>query len=273
MSDTPTMESLFDLSGRVALITGGRSGIGRMLAEGLIKAGVKVYISSSKAEACDAAAKELGENCISLPADVSSEAGAVELVKAYSKHESRLDILINNAGTVALQDFSETSEESWDKLQNVNVKGPFFLTQKFHDLLKASADTLNKPSKVINVCSIEGISVNALENYAYHGTKAAMVHLTRRMAARLIEDNIVVNGISPGAFASEMNMLARKKPEISAAWNPSKRIGTPEDIVGTAIFLCSRAGDYIVGQNLVVDGGLTSASFRPPGKIDSSLTS
>jgi NAD(P)-dependent dehydrogenase (short-subunit alcohol dehydrogenase family) len=265
-------QQLFDLNGKIALITGGRAGIGRMLAEGLLKSGVKVYISSSNTEACDQAAKEMGENCFSLPADLSSESGAIELFNKYSEKEDHLDILINNAGTVALQDFSETTEDSWDWLHDVNIKGPFFVVQKFHPLLKKSVEKIQKPAKVINICSIEGISVNALENYAYHGSKAGMVHLSRRLAARLIEDKIVVNAISPGPFPSEMNMVARKHPEIAAAWNPSKRIGTPEDMIGTVIFLCSQAGDYLVGQNLVVDGGLTSASYRPPGKLDASLT-
>jgi NAD(P)-dependent dehydrogenase (short-subunit alcohol dehydrogenase family) len=248
---------LFSLKGRTALITGGSRGIGRMIAEGFLSQGAKVYISARKADQCDATAKELSAlgTCVSLPADVSSMAGIQGLVAAYGQHESQLDILVNNAGAAWGADFDEFPESGWDKVVNLNMKSPFFLTQALKPMLAKGATT-DKPSKVINVASIDGIAVNPLETYSYAASKAGLIHLTKRMATHLIQHHIVTTAIAPGAFASEMNRAARDHEEAVAARIPARRIGSDEDMAGAAIFLASRAGDYVLGHTLVVDGGV-----------------
>ena len=254
---------IFSLEGRTALITGGSRGIGLMIAKGFIDRGVKVYISSRKAGVCDAAAKELskdGGTCISLPQDVSTVEGCKALAAAYAKHESKLDILVNNAGAAWGAPFDDFPESGWDKVMDLNVKSPFFLTQALAGPLRAAASA-EQPAKVINVASIDGIRPNPMETYSYHASKAGLIHLTRRMAARLIEDNIVVTGIAPGAFASEMNRDARDHADAVAKRIPSKRIGVDADMQGVAIYLASRAGDYVVGATLAVDGGVTYGSI------------
>jgi NAD(P)-dependent dehydrogenase (short-subunit alcohol dehydrogenase family) len=249
--------SLFSLRGRTALITGGSRGIGRMIAAGFLAQGAKVYISARKAEACDATAKELLAigPCISLPADVSTVAGAEGLARAYASHEATLDILVNNAGAAWGADFDEFPESGWDKVMNLNLKTPFFLTKALKPLL-AKAGSAGQPSKVINIASIDGIAVNPLETYSYAASKAGLIHLTKRMATHLVKHHIVTNGIAPGAFASEMNRDARDHGDEVARRIPAGRIGRDEDMAGTAIFLASRAGDYLLGHTVVVDGGV-----------------
>jgi NAD(P)-dependent dehydrogenase (short-subunit alcohol dehydrogenase family) len=252
---------LFSLKGRVALVTGGSRGIGRMIAAGFIAQGAKVYISARKADACEKTAAELskgGGSCIALPADASTVAGAQALAKAYAARESKLDILVNNAGAAWLEKFDKFPEKGWDKVLDLNLKTPFFLTQALAAQLRAAA-TKARPAKVINIASIDGVSVNPQETYSYAASKAGLIHLTRRMALRLIEDNIVVSAIAPGAFASDMNTLARDQGEEVAKRIPARRIGTDEDMAGAAIYLASRAGDYVVGATLVVDGGISDA--------------
>jgi 2-deoxy-D-gluconate 3-dehydrogenase len=232
-----------------------------MIAAGFIAQGAKVYISSRKAEACDSTAAELsagGGRCVSLPQDVSTVDGCRALAAAYAKHESRLDILVNNAGAAWLAEFDAFPESGWDKVVHLNLKSPFFLTQAFAPALRAAAK--DRPAKVINVASIDGIRPNPQETYSYQASKAGLIHLTRRMAARLIEDNICVNAIAPGAFASEMNRTARDNAAEVAQRIPARRIGTDEDMQGVAIFLASRAGDYAVGITIAVDGGIAFAS-------------
>jgi NAD(P)-dependent dehydrogenase (short-subunit alcohol dehydrogenase family) len=248
---------LFSLQGRTALITGGSRGIGRMIAEGFLAQGAKVYISARKADACNATAKELSAtgSCISLPADVSTVAGAQGLAAAYAKHEGQLDILVNNAGAAWGADFDEFPDSGWDKVVDLNMKTPFFLTQALKPLLE-KAGSADKPSKVINVASIDGIHVNPLETYSYAASKAGLIHLTKRMATHLIKHHIVTTAIAPGAFASEMNRAARDQEAQVAARIPARRIGSDEDMAGAAIFLASRAGDYVLGHTLVVDGGV-----------------
>jgi NAD(P)-dependent dehydrogenase (short-subunit alcohol dehydrogenase family) len=253
------MNDLFSLQGRVALVTGGSRGIGRMIATGLLQQGAKVYISARKAAACDAAAKELSEigPCISLPIDVSTVEGARQLAAAIEEREGALDILVNNAGAAWGEEFDAFPEAGWDKVVDLNMKTPFFLTQALHGALKRAAK--DRPAKVINVASIDGISVNQWETYSYTASKAGLIHLTKRLALRLAKDNIVVNGIAPGPFPSEMNKQARDHGEQVAQHVPAGRIGTTEDMAGAAIFLASRAGDYVVGETIVVDGGVTIA--------------
>ncbi len=251
------MKRLFSLEGRTALITGGSRGIGRMIAAGFLAQGARVYISSRKAAACDKTAAELSGAgpCFSLPADVSTLEGARALVKAYAARESKLDILVNNAGAAWGAPFDEFPENGWDKVVDLNMKMPFFLTQAFAAMLRKSAE--GAPAKVINIASIDGISVNMQETYSYAASKAGQIHLTRRMALRLIKDNIVVSAIAPGAFASEMNKDARDRADEVIKRIPAGRIGRDEDMAGAAIYLASRAGDYDVGSTLVVDGGVT----------------
>ena len=254
------MTDLFTLQGRIALVTGGSRGIGRMIAAGFLAQGAKrVYISSRKAADCDATAKELSAHgeCISIPANVATAEGIKGLVDAFTAREGALDILVNNAGAAWGETFDTFPESGWDKVVDLNLKTPFFLTQALIAPLRAAAKA--RPAKVINIASIDGISVNPQETYSYAASKAGLIQLTRRMALRLAQDNIVVSAIAPGAFASEMNRVARDHAEETAKRIPAGRIGTDEDMAGAAIYLASRAGDYVMGSTLVVDGGVTHA--------------
>lgn len=257
---------LFSLEGRVALITGGSRGIGKMIAKGFIAQGAKVYISSRKAPACEETAAELGPNCIAIPMDVSTVAGCKALAEAFAKLEPKLDILINNAGAAWGAEFEDFPESGWDKVMDLNVKSPFFLTQAFYSALKSGA-TMAQPSKVINITSIDGIRLNPWETYSYHASKSSLIYLTRRMAARLIRDQINVTSIAPGAFASEMNKVARDHGDAVAKRIPNQRIGVDEDMAGAAIFLASNAGNYVVGDTITVDGGVAHANISG-GSID-----
>lgn len=250
----------FSLEGKVALVTGGSRGIGKMIAAGFVAQGAKVYISSRKAPACAETAAELGPKCIPLPMDVSTVEGCRALATKMAEHEDHLDILVNNAGVAWGVPFEEFSEIGWDKVMNLNVKSPFFLTQALHAMLKARS-SYDAPSKVINITSIDGLRLNPWETYSYHASKSALIYLTKRLAARLIEDAIIVTSLAPGAFASDMNKAARDHGDEVAKRIPMRRIGTDEDIAGAAIFLASRASDYVVGDTLVVDGGLVNASL------------
>jgi 2-deoxy-D-gluconate 3-dehydrogenase len=256
-------QDLFSLAGRVALVTGGSRGIGRMIAEGFLMQGATVYISSRKADKCDEAAHELakgGRTCISLPQDVSTVEGCRALAARLATHEPKLDILVNNAGAAWGASFDEFPESGWDKVLNLNLKSPFFLTQALHPSLKAGASA-EQPAKVINIASIDGVRLNPQETYSYHASKAGLIYLTRRLAAHLIADHIVVSAIAPGAFASDMNRDARDRGEQVARRIPSHRIGRDEDMAGAAIYLASRAGDYVVGETIAVDGGVALASL------------
>ncbi|MDE2356990.1 MAG: SDR family oxidoreductase [Alphaproteobacteria bacterium] len=251
---------LFSLEGRVALVTGGSRGIGRMIAEGFLRQGAKVYISARKADKCDETAKALSAlgPCISLPQDVSTVEGCQALAARLTALEPRLDILVNNAGAAWGAPFDDFPESGWDKVLNLNLKSPFFLTQALHGALKAAASA-ERPAKVIHIASIDGVRPNPMETYSYQASKAGLIHLTRRMAARLIEDQIVVTAIAPGAFASDMNRDARDRADAIAALIPSRRIGRDEDMAAAAIYLAARSGDYVVGDTLVVDGGVALA--------------
>ena len=251
---------LFSLEGRVALVTGGSRGIGKMIARGFVEQGAKVYISSRKPDACDATAAELGPNCISMPQDISTAEGVASLTKRLTAAEPKLDILVNNAGAAWAAPFDEFPESGWDKVMNLNLKSPFFLTQALHGALKAAASD-DQPAKVINIASIDGMTLNPLETYSYHASKSALIYLTRRMAATLVRDRIVMTAIAPGPFASEMNRAARDHGDEIAKRVPLGRIGRDDDMAATAIFLASRAGDYVVGATIPVDGGVALASL------------
>src|ERR1700710_1397777 len=257
-------KDLFSLHGRVALVTGGSRGIGKMIAAGFLSQGAaKVYITARKAGPCEATAKELtaaheGE-CIALPIDISTNAGCDMLAGEIIKREPKLDILVNNAGAAWGADFDEFPESGWDKVMTLNVKTPFFLTKALAPSLRAAASA-KRPAKVINIASIDGIFVNPLETYSYAASKSGLIHLTRRMAARLIKDHINVTAIAPGAFKSDMNKAARDHSDDVAKRVPAQRVGTDEDMAGVAIYLASRAGDYVVGNTITVDGGVAFAS-------------
>ena len=234
-----------------------------MIAEGFIAQGARVYISARKAEQCAQAALEMGPACMALPGDVSTVAGARQLAKGLSQQQSSIDIVINNAGAAWGETIDEAGEAGWDKVFNLNVKAPFFVTQALLPLLRAADKA--RPAKVINIGSIDGLRISPWETYSYQSSKAAVHHLTRRMAARLIKDNIVVSAIAPGAFPSEMNRAARDNAEYTRSI-PAGRVGAPEDIAAAAIYLASRAGDYVVGEVLTVDGGVVHAC--PPEMVD-----
>jgi len=251
---------LFRLDGRTALVTGGSRGIGRMIASGFIQQGATVYISSRKADACFATAEELGPQCVALPQDVSTVAGCKALAAQLAEHTDRLDILVNNAGAAWGEPFEVFPEKGWDKVMDLNVKSPFFLTQALFDPLKAAASA-GRPSKVINITSIDGQRLNPWDTYSYQASKAALIYLTKRMAARLVADHVNVTSIAPGAFASEMNRAARDHGDEIARRIPAGRIGVDEDMAGAAIYLASRAGDYVVGDTITVDGGLVNAAL------------
>ena len=250
---------LFRLDGRVALVTGGSRNIGAWIAEGFIAQGAKVYISSRKADACIAMAEKLGPNCIALPQDVSTVAGCKALAAQLAEHEQSLDILVNNAGAAWGAPFETFDEKGWDKVMDLNVKSPFFLTQALHEMLKAAARA-DRPSKVINITSIDGQRLNPWDTYSYQTSKAALIYLTKRMAARLVTDHINVTSLAPGAFPSDMNRAARDHGGEVAKGIPAGRIGEPEDMAAAAIYLASRAGNYVVGDTLTVDGGLVHAA-------------
>ena len=253
------LEDLFSLKGRVALVTGGSRGIGRMIVEGFLAAGIeRVYISARKINEIEETCAELGDRVIGIQGDLSTIEGIEALVEELSGRESQLDILVNNAGAAWGVDYLEFPEAGWDKVMDLNVKTPFFLTQKLHKLLTAGASA-DKPGKVINITSIDGQRVNPWETYSYQASKAALIHLTRRMAARLVKDYVYVTSLAPGAFPSNMNRAARDHEEASAAGIPSKRVGDKLDMGGTAVYLASRAGDYTIGETLTVDGGIVNA--------------
>lgn len=251
------MKNLFNVSGKVALVTGGSRGIGEMIATGFVENGVKVYISARKAKACDELAERLSEKgtCISLPFDLSNMEGVKGLAAELAKREEKLDILVNNAGAAWGEPIDDYSEAGWDKVFNINLKGPFFMTQQLLPLLR-KAGNYEDPARIINIASINGIEPPILETYAYSSSKAGVIMLTRHLAGQLVKDNILVNAIAPGPFPSQMMAatLDAMGEQIKAA-NPRKRIGTPEDIAGVAIFLCSRASAYTTGAVIPCDGG------------------
>lgn len=264
------MKDLFSIEGKVALVTGGSRGIGEMIAAGFLANGAKVYISSRKAEVCDATAarlqQEFGGQCVSIPADLSNIEGCEKLARAIADQESRLDILVNNAGVSWGAPIDDFPEIGWDKVFDTNVKGVFFLTQKLLPLLRAAGDA-EDPARVINIGSIDGIKNPVFETFSYGPSKAALHHMTRGLALHLTRENIIVNAIAPGPFPTWMlstGVGGGGDTDIDwsavARGNPRGRVGTPEDIAGLAIFLSSRAGAYVVGETIACDGGSAYAS-------------
>lgn len=253
------MSDLFSIEGKTALVTGGSRGIGKMIASGFIDAGAKVYISSRKKDVCDEVAAELSERgtCVAIPADLSSEDECRRLASEISERERHLHILVNNAGATWGAPLEEHDERSFERVLAVNVKAVFHLT-KFLTPLLSGTGTAEEPARVINIGSIDGLHVPAMETYSYSASKAAVHQLTRHLAKRLAPV-VTVNAIAPGPFESKM-MAATLQAfgDQIAESAPLKRIGRPDDMAGTAIFLSSRAGAYITGAVLPVDGGIAT---------------
>lgn len=262
---------LFSIKGKTALVTGGSRGIGEMIAAGFLANGAKVYISARKADVCAATANRLSEayggECIALTADLSQLAGVESLTKQLSERESTLDILVNNAGASWGAPLELFPEVGWDKVMDTNVKGVFFLTQKLLPLLRQAARAIS-PARVINIGSVDGIKAATFDSFSYGASKAAVHHLTRFMAAHLTKEHILFNAIAPGPFPTWMlstgvgfgGETENVDWQLVGKHNPSGRVGTAQDIAGLAIFLCSRAGEYVVGQTIACDGGVVGTS-------------
>ncbi len=255
------MSDLFSIAGKTAVVTGGSRGIGLMIAQGFVEAGAKVYISSRKADVCEQVAAELSATggCIALPADLSTEDECRRLAAEVADREEQLDILVNNAGATWGASIDEHDDASWDRVLDLNVKAVFHLTKFLRPLLEA-AGTQDDPARVINIGSIDGMHVPILETYSYSSSKAAVHQLTRHLARRLAP-RVTVNAIAPGPFESKMMAatLAAAGDQIAAS-APLKRIGRPDDMAGAAIFLASRAGSYLTGAVLPVDGGIATVA-------------
>ncbi len=254
--------SLFSVEGKVAVVTGGSRGIGRMIAEGLVRAGARVYISSRKVEACDAVVAELSAigECRALPADLSEPSGVAALAEGVLERESAVHVLVNNAGATWGAPLDEYPDHAWDKVLSTNVTAPFALSVALLPGLRA-AGTADDPARIVNIGSIDGIRVPATENYAYAASKAAVHMVTRQLAHRLVRDNVTVNAIAPGPFPSKMMAFlldAEGGEELVSSGVPMGRIGRPEDVAGTVIYLCSRAGSYLTGAVIPLDGGTST---------------
>ena len=258
------INELFNVSGKVAVVTGGSRGIGEMIATGLLANGAKVYITARKEAPLIKKANELSSNydgeCIPVPCDLSSLDGINKFLDYIQSKESHVDFLINNAGASWGEPYAEYSESGWDKVMDINVKSIFYLTQKLTPMLKLKA-TAEDPARVVNIGSVDGLNVPAIETYAYGTSKAAVHHLTRVLARRLVGENILVNAVAPGPYKSMMlGPAVNHDYALIESRNPRKRIGSPEDIAGLILFLCSRAGAYTVGAIIASDGGLVGCS-------------
>lgn len=251
------LSELFSVKGKIAIVTGGSRGIGKMIAAGFVANGVKTYITARKAEACQAAAEELSAigSCIAIPADLSTKEGRGSFVSEIKSREEKIDVLVNNAGAAWGATFEEYPDEGYDKVMDINVKAVFTLTRDLMPLLTKDASSEN-PSRVINIGSIDGLRVSTTDNFAYGASKAAVHFLTKNLAVRLAPKGVTVNAIAPGAFESQMMeyMLANFKDKIEGE-NPLGRIGRPTDMAGLALYLASAASKYMTGQVIAIDGG------------------
>ncbi len=263
MADNNTMNvnDLFSIKGKVALVTGGSRGIGYMIAQGFVENHARVYITSRKQDQCAAAAEELSKigECIAIPADLSTNEGRKKLTSEIQAREQELNILVNNAGANWGAAFDEFPEAAYDKVMDLNVKAIFMLTQSLIPLLEKGG-SMQDPARIINIGSIDALSVPKVDNFAYSVSKAAVHHMTQVFAVKLAHRGVTVNAIAPGPFKSQMTkwMLENFQAGIEQAC-PRKRIGEPGDMAGTAIFLASRAGAYVNGTVIAVDGGLRLA--------------
>jgi NAD(P)-dependent dehydrogenase (short-subunit alcohol dehydrogenase family) len=255
---TGEIMDLFDLSGKTAVVTGGTRGIGLMIARGLLQAGARVYISSRKADACAEAERELSAHgtVYAIPANLATEPEALRLAAEVGEREGAVNVLVNNAGATWGAPIEEFPAAAWDKVVDLNLKAPFFLTRAFLPLLEAGG-THEDPARVINIGSIDGLRVPPFPTYAYSASKAGLHHMTRVLARELGPRHITVNAVAPGPFESKM-MAATLEAfgDAIADSAPLKRIGRPDDMAGVAIYLASRAGAYVTGAVIPVDGGL-----------------
>ena len=258
------LADLYTLKGKTAVVTGGSRGLGLFIADGFVRAGVKVIISSRKKEVCDRVAAELSEvgACESIPADLSSMEGVKALSEAVRERAPRLDILVNNAGATWGATLEEFPESGWDRVLDTNVKSIFFLTRELLGPLKAAA-TPQDPSRVVNVGSIAGTRARGTDNYAYLTSKAAVHHLTKALAGRMARDHITVNAIAPGPFHTRMMAFALDDAESRGRIErsiPLGRIGASDDMLGVTGFLCSKAASYITGAVIPLDGGAAGST-------------
>jgi NAD(P)-dependent dehydrogenase (short-subunit alcohol dehydrogenase family) len=255
------MSDLFDITGKTALVTGGSRGIGLMIARGLLEAGARIVISSRKEADLNKAAAELsliGE-CDPVPADLSTREGAIKLAGDVSAGFPELNILVNNAGATWGAPLEDFPQSGWDRVIGTNVEGIFHLTTALLPVLRAGAST-DDPARVINIGSIDGLRAPITENYSYSASKAAVHMLTRHLAKRLASEHITVNAIAPGPFESKMTAFLFDTPEARAGVEqmvPLGRIGRPDDAAGLVQFLASRAGSYLTGTVIPLDGGIT----------------
>lgn len=255
------MDDLFSVAGKVALVTGGTSGIGRMIAEGLVARGARVHIVGRNPDTCKAVAAELSAGsfgdgvCLPLPGDLGSTGGVRDVAATLTEKEDRLHVLVNNAGAMYEAPFDDFTEEGWDQVADLNLKSVFFLTQKLSPLLRQAA-SVDSPASVVNIGSVGGIRVGPKENYSYQAAKAGLHHLTGSLAKRLGPEHITVNAIAPGFFPSRLTPESAVTPEI-LKMVPRRRMGKAEDIVGAVVHLASRAGGFITGAVIPLDGGLT----------------
>ena len=256
------VSDLFGIEGKTAIVTGGSRGIGYMIAEGLVSNGVRTYITSRKTAECDGAAAELSKlgECISIPSDLSTEEGMASFVDAITAREDRLEILVNNAGAAWGAPLGKFPAAGFDKVMNINVRAPFLLTQALLPRLEA-AGTAEDPARVIMIGSIDGVQVPFGDNFSYSASKAAVHMMARHLAHNVVGDNVTVNTIAPGPFRSKMMGYLLDDPDSRARvakFVPRKRIGTPEDVAGAVIYLSSRAGAWLTGVLIPVDGGLST---------------
>ncbi len=258
------MNHLFDISGKVAVVTGGSRGIGAMIAKGFIEAGVKTYITARKLTELEATAAQLntlgGAECVALASDLSTLQGLSAFADTLKSREAKIDILINNAGATWGEELSAFPEAGWDKVMDLNTKSPFFLLQQLLPLLR-EAGTQSDPARVINIGSINGLINPKMTNYSYSASKAALMHLSQHLAADLVGDYINVNCIAPGLFPSKMTAFAiAGNEDLVDASVPRGRIGNEDDAAGTAIYLCSKASSWVTGQTIVLDGGMVAVA-------------
>jgi NAD(P)-dependent dehydrogenase (short-subunit alcohol dehydrogenase family) len=251
------LSELFSVKGKIAIVTGGSRGIGKMIATGFVANGIKTYITARKAEACRTTAEELSVigSCIAIPADLSTKEGRDSFISEIKSREEKVDVLVNNAGAAWGATFEEYPDEGYDKVMDINVKAVFTLTRDLMPLLTKDA-TSEDPSRVINIGSIDGLRVSTTDNFAYGASKAAVHFLTKNLAVRLAPKGVTVNAIAPGAFESKMMeyMLENFKEKIEGE-NPLGRIGNPTDMAGLALYLASAASKYMTGQVIAIDGG------------------